>query len=208
MAQQNRSVNASETTEATQGLPFTVTMPADVAELTLAEQQAAATMPSDPTRDTLESSPPPPVQSRHDGAGMSDVRSSLRGSSANPISVKTAKDSARELVRMAATGVHVAIAQDAPAQSVGLGLADEADVAAIGDPLGSIAHRRAGLAAIAGNPDAIDALMCLIGLAVYVSKQVRRWSEVRALRAVLAAEQAATPPPPDEVPTAGPVEGA
>jgi len=71
---------------------------------------------------------------------------------------------------------------------VGLWIADEDDAANIGDPLANLAARRGGVAGAAANPDLGDIIAMLVGLAVYVSKQLQKLQAVRQYRRAKAAQ--------------------
>lgn len=108
-------------------------------------------------------------------------RTSSRGSSGSALSKRALRDAARAGVITAGGIAHQVLARDELEQQAGLYLADEDDAEAIGDPLANMANRRGGLGA-AGNPDLADAIAALIGLALYIVKQLARWNAVKAAR--------------------------
>lgn len=120
--------------------------------------------PSDP----LEQSDAPPTSSK--------------ASSVSATSKRAVRDAARQAVLMAGGVAHQVLARDEAARTVDLYLADEADAEAIGDPVANMVNRRGGIGA-AGNPDLADAIAALIGLALYVIKQLTRWAIAKDLRA-------------------------
>lgn len=147
--------------------------------------------PSDETTDPWtegpslpdDASPSPSDEPRDELPDPSDAppRSS-KGSSGNALSKRTLRDAIRQGVLMGGAVAHQLLPRNQAEREVGLYLADEDDAQAIGDPLASIAHRRGGLGEAAANPDVADAIAALIGLALYVAKQIGRYAAARELR--------------------------
>lgn len=168
---------------------LTFLAPSDDPTTSPSDPLSEPTSPSDPWADgspslSDESSDEPSAES-----GTS--RRSSTGSSGSALSKRTLRDAARAAVLGAGGIAHEFLAQQEAQQQVGLYLADEQDAEAIGDPLASIAHRHGGIGG-AANPDLGDAIAAIVGLAVYVSKQLGRAREARRLRAQ-AAERVAVP---------------
>lgn len=134
-----------------------------------------------------------------------DAPASSRGSSASSMPKARVQEASRKAVLMAGEGAHQLLAHDEWDEQVDLYRADEKDAAGIGDPVGAIVHRH-GLLGAAANPDVMDGINALVGLAVYGWKQVERYREARRLRkAQRQAEQAGTEQTDEPGPTA-PVE--
>ena len=125
---------------------------------------------------------------------IEDDRSSSPGSStrAPAGSAKVLREAVRSGVGMAGGFAHQLLARDQAAVDVGLYLVDADDAEAIGDPLAAIAQRRGGIG-VAGNPDLADAIACLIGLALYATKQFVRWADAKQRRQILAQGGVPTP---------------
>lgn len=116
--------------------------------------------------------------------------SSTGSSAGSALSKRALRDAAREAVLAAGGIAHQVLARDELQADAGLWLADTDDAEAIGDPVANVVHRHGGLGA-AGNPDLADAIAALIGLALYASKQIARWHQIRAARQNAAAHVAA-----------------
>lgn len=111
-----------------------------------------------------------------------DAPTSSRGSStSSALSKRVLRDAIREGVAGASVLANEHLTRDELEHDLGLYLADEGDVQAIADPLASIANRRGGLGG-ASNPDVGDAIAAAIGLAIYATKQLKRWRAARAMR--------------------------
>lgn len=143
--------------------------------------EALATTPPSQWADDASPSPDAETSDELPGDPSDEHRTSSRASSGSALSKKAVKDAARQAVLMAGGVAHQLGARDELAQQAGLYLTDEDDAQAIGDPLANMANRRGGLGA-AGNPDLADAIAALIGLALYVVKQLARWNAVKAAR--------------------------
>lgn len=100
---------------------------------------------------------------------------------ASPLGKKAAQDTARKAVIIGSAMAHTALAKTEAQKAVGLYLADEDDASAIGDPLASIAGRRAGAAGAAANPDVADAISAMLGMAGFISKQIVKGQQARQL---------------------------
>lgn len=108
-------------------------------------------------------------------------RTSSKASSGSALSKKPLQEAARTAVLAAGAAAGEALTDDA-GKAVELYVTDEADAAAIGDPIASIIGRHGGLGD-AANPDLGDAIAAGVGLAVYVWKQLGRWKAARQVRA-------------------------
>ncbi|OJV76559.1 MAG: hypothetical protein BGO37_10950 [Cellulomonas sp. 73-92] len=117
---------------------------------------------------------------------------SSTGSSASAPTKRVIQENARKAVFMAGEGAHQLLSKDEFDEQVDLYRADADDAKSIGDPFGAIVHRH-GLLGAAANPDVMDGINALVGLAVYGWKQFERVREARRLRKLQrAAEQAGT----------------
>lgn len=126
------------------------------------------------------------------------ARTSSKGSSASPLSKAALREAVQHGVLMAGTVAHETLTSHDPiAQESTLWLADHNDAKAIGDPLADIAARRGGVAGSLGNPDLVDGLKALIGVAVYVSKQLQVRAALKAQRRAQAIEAERSPEPQD-----------
>ncbi|MCL1872174.1 MAG: hypothetical protein FWF90_17430 [Promicromonosporaceae bacterium] len=127
-----------------------------------------------------------PVDVSDQAPAFDDPTSSRASSGKAGFTKKHTQEGARNAVKMVGVGAHQFLARDEFEQAVGLYLTDETDDKAIGDPVGSIVHRHGWLGQ-AANPDVVDGVNALIGVGVYVWKQVQRAWAARAARAAAAA---------------------
>ena len=135
-------------------------------------------------------------------APSDDRRTSSKASSGSALSKRALRDAVRQGVLMAGSVAHQLLPRDQVEREVGLYLADEDDAEAIGDPLASIANRRGGLGA-AANHEVTDAIAALIGLALYIAKQLARFTAARQLREQAAAAAPADAERPDDAGATG-----
>lgn len=112
----------------------------------------------------------------------SETSSKASSAEANPLSKATLNKAMGQGVAMAGTMAHHYLTRDDLDKEALLWLADEDDQKAIGEPLAAIAGRRGGVAGSLGNPDLADALNAMVGVAVYVSKQIQRMQIIRQFR--------------------------
>lgn len=78
--------------------------------------------------------------------------------------------------------MHENLTRDDLERDAELYIADEADAKNLSQPLAGIAERRMGAAARAASPDLADAVAAAIALAVYITKQLKKWSAIRRIR--------------------------
>lgn len=115
--------------------------------------------------------------------------SSRASSAASSLGKRGTQEAARKAVLMAGEGAHRLLARDEVDEQLDVYRADEDDAESIGNPVGSIVHRH-GWLGDAGNPDVVDGINALIGLATYGWKQFIRMREARRMRAALRAQPA------------------
>lgn len=131
-------------------------------------------------------------------SGEGDLETSSRGSSASTALSKVAlRKATRSGVLMAGSFANANLTRDElERDDVQLWVADDDDAAAIGDPIANLAARRGGLAGAAANPDLGDVIAMLVGIAVYVSKQLQKLQVVRQYRRAKAAHDVQQPDQP------------
>ncbi len=177
--------------------------------LTFLQPGQPETSPSPSDLPTLPADPSPSSSQPYDVKSGPEYAAptSSAGSSASSAPGKHAiQENARKAVLMAGEGAHQLLAKDEWDEQVDLYRTDVDDAKAIGDPVGAIVHRH-GLLGAAANPDVMDGINALVGLAVYGWKQVERVREARRLRkAQRQAEMAGTEQADDEPAVTAPVD--
>lgn len=101
----------------------------------------------------------------------------------NPLTRRAAKDTARAAVRTAGVMAHRTLATTRGKVQAGLYLTDEEDEKAIGDPLGNLAHRHAGVLGGAVSDDTADLMQAAFGVAGYFAKQMNAIAAARRIDA-------------------------
>jgi hypothetical protein len=135
--------------------------------------------PNEPELDDSESLDSSPTSSP--GSSRADKPAAL-------LSQAQMRATARQAVVIGTGMAHTVGAKTEAQKAVGLYLADDADAAAIGNPLADIMHRRGDIVGGKLSPDANDFLKSLMGVAGYITKQIQKIAYVRRVEAPATAD--------------------
>lgn len=155
------------------------------------DPETGASLPSDPLEDPAGGWASVGEWSDSDPSDLPDDPTSSAGSPAgspNPLTKRAARETARAAVRTAGVMAHRTLANTNGKIKAGLYLTDDEDEKAVGDPLGNLAHRHAGVLGKEVSEDTADLMQAMFGVAGYFAKQM---NNIAAARRIDAGEQPA-----------------